>query len=212
VHLASVAAEGVGWPDQLPLLPHPGEIIVGVVAFAILYWLYSTKVVPRMEELYAERSAAIEGGMKQAEEAQAAAQAALDQYNAQLHEARAEANKIREDARAQGASIVTEMRGQAQAESTRITEAAKKQIDAERQSAVVSLRSQVGAMSTELASRIVGESLHDEARQSGIVDRFLAELESGDIKPEKVGSASVAQGSAAGSDDPTADTTFTQGS
>ncbi len=212
MHLASVAAEGVGWPDQLPLLPHPGEIIVGVVAFAILYWLYSTKVVPRMEELYAERSAAIEGGMKQAEEAQAAAQAALDQYNAQLHEARAEANKIREDARAQGASIVTEMRGQAQAESTRITEAAKKQIDAERQSAVVSLRSQVGAMSTELASRIVGESLHDEARQSGIVDRFLAELESGDIKPEKVGSASVAQGSAAGSDDPTADTTFTQGS
>lgn len=206
MHLASIAAEGVGWPDQLPLLPHPGEIVVGVVAFAILYWLFSTKVVPRMEELYAERSAAIEGGMKQAEEAQAAAQAALDQYNAQLHEARAEANKIREDARAQGASIVTEMRGQAQSESARITDAAKKQIDAERQSAVVSLRSQVGAMSTELASRIVGESLHDETRQSGIVDRFLAELEAGDIQPEKVGAA------AEGSDDPTADTTFTQGS
>lgn len=202
------AADDNGWGGKLPLIPHPAELIVALIAFGLLYWLISTKVVPRMEELYTERAAAIEGGMKQAEEAQAQAQAALDQYNAQLHEARAEANKIREDARAQGASIVTEMRGQAQAESTRITEAAKKQIDAERQSAVVSLRSHVGAMSTELASRIVGESLQDQTRQSGIVDRFLAELEAGDIKLEKVGTASTASGS----EEPTGDTTFDQGS
>ncbi|MEO7070257.1 MAG: F0F1 ATP synthase subunit B [Nostocoides sp.] len=212
IHAAIPAADGNGWGGQLPLIPHPAELIVALVAFAILYWLYATKVVPRMEELYAERAAAIEGGMKQAELAQAQAQAALDQYNAQLHEARAEANKIREDARAQGASIVAEMRGQAQSESARITEAGKKQIDAERQSAVVSLRSQVGAMSTELASRIVGESLHDQARQSGIVDRFLAELEAGDIVPEKVGAAASAASAAAGTDEPTGDTTFDQGS
>jgi len=52
------------------------------------------------------------------------------------------------------------------------------------------LRSEVGRLSTDLASRIVGESLHEEARQKGIVDRFLAELESGDIRPERAGSAS----------------------
>lgn len=202
------AADDNGWGGKLPLIPHPAELIIALIAFAILYWLYSTKVVPKMEELYAERAAAIEGGMKLAEDAQAQAKAALEQYNAQLREARAEANKIREDARAQGASIVAEMRGQAQSESDRITEAGKKQIDAERQSAVVSLRSQVGAMSTELASRIVGESLHDEARQSGIVDRFLAELEAGDIRPEKVGAASTS----AAPDEPTGDTTFEQGS
>jgi F-type H+-transporting ATPase subunit b len=45
----------------------------------------------------------------------------------------------------------------------------------------------VGRLSTELASRIVGESLHDEARQSGIVERFIAELESGAVRPETVG-------------------------
>ena len=58
---------------------------------------------------------------------------------------------------------------------------------AERAQAVVSLRSEVGRLSTELASRIVGESLHDQARQSGIVDRFLAELELGEVRPETVG-------------------------
>jgi F-type H+-transporting ATPase subunit b len=190
VVLASVkAAEGVGWPDALPLLPHPAELIVGLIAFAILYWIYATKVVPKMEAMYEERAAAIEGGMQQAEAAQAEAKAALEKYNAQLAGARTEANEIRESAREQGASIVAEMRAQAQAEAARITESAKRQVDAERQQAVVQLRQEVGTLSTTLASKIVGESLEDEVRQKGIVDRFLADLEAGDLKPEKVAPA-----------------------
>lgn len=179
--------------DRLPILPLWGELVFGVVAFAILYWVVAKRVVPRLEEVYAERTAAIEGGMQQAEQAQAEAQAALEQYQAQLHEARAEANRIREEAREQGASIVAELRAQAQTEAARITDSAKKQIDAERQQAIVQLRSEFGTLSTDLASRIVGESLHDETRQKGIVDRFLAELEAGEIKPEKIGSPGAAQ-------------------
>ena len=185
---ATEAAEG-GWANLSPLIPHPVEIIGALIAFGILYWLFKTKVVPNMEALYEQRAAAIEGGIKQAEEAQEAANAALEQYNSQLQEARTEANKIREDAREQGASIVTEMRGQAQAEATRITESAKRQIEAERQQASVQLRSEVGALSTTLAGKIVGESLGDEVRRTGIVDRFLADLEAGDIKPEKIRAA-----------------------
>jgi F-type H+-transporting ATPase subunit b len=190
VVIASVPmAEETGWPSGFPLLPHPAEMIVGLIAFGILYWVYKSKVVPRMEQLYEERAAAIEGGMRQAEDAQAEARAALEKYNAQLAEARTEANEIRESAREQGASIVAEMREQAQAEANRITESAKRQIEAERQQAVVQLRQEVGTLSTTLASKIVGESLEDEVRQKGIVDRFLAELESGDVTPEKVAPA-----------------------
>ncbi len=185
--LASVkAAEGVGWPEALPLLPHPAELIVGLIAFGILYWLFATKVVPKMEAMYEERAAAIEGGMQQAEEAQAEARAALEKYNAQLAGARTEANEIRESAREQGASIVAEMRTQAQSEAARITESAKRQVEAERQQAVVQLRQEVGTLSTSLASKIVGESLEDEVRQKGIVDRVLADLETGEVTPEKV--------------------------
>jgi F-type H+-transporting ATPase subunit b len=178
--------------QRLPILPLMGELIFGLVAFAILYWVVAKMVVPNLEKAYAERTAAIEGGMQQAEEAQQQAQAALEQYQAQLTEARAEAARIREEAREQGAVIVAEMRSQAQAEASRITEAAQKQIEAERQQAVVSLRSEVGRLSTDLASRIVGESLQEETRQKGIVDRFLAELEAGEIQPEKVGAAAPA--------------------
>ena len=184
-HVAALVTAGEA--NQLPVLPHMGELIFGFVAIAILYYVVQRWVVPNLEKTYADRTAAIEGGMHQAEEAQQQAQAALEQYNAQLAEARVEASRIRGEAQEQGAAIIAEFRVQAQAEANRIAEAAHKQIEAERAQAVVSLRSEVGRLSTELASRIVGESLHEEARRSGIVDRFLAELERGAVRPETVG-------------------------
>ncbi len=180
---AASGDEGGFWATAAPIVPHPMEFFFGLVVFAILYWVVRSKVVPRLEKIYEQRAAAIEGGIARAEQAQQEAKLALEQYNAQLRDARGEANKIREDARAQGASIIAEMREQAQVEATRISETAHKQIEAERQAAIVSLRGEVGRLSTDLASRIVGESLHDETRQRGIVERFLAELESGEITP-----------------------------
>jgi F-type H+-transporting ATPase subunit b len=137
----------------------------------------SKYVVPQFEKMYAERTAAIEGAMEEAERARLEASAALGEYQEQLASARAEAGKIREEARAEGAQIIAEMREQAQAEANRITAAASQQIAAERQQAIVQLRTDVGALATDLASRIVGESLADSARQSRVVDRFLDELE-----------------------------------
>ena len=184
-HVAALVTAGEA--DKLPVLPHTGELIFGFIAIVILYLIVQKKVVPNLEKAYADRTAAIEGGMHKAEEAQQQAQAALEQYKAQLAEARAEASRIRQEAQAQGAAIIADLRAQAQTEAKRIAEAAQKQIEAERQQAVVSLRAEVGRLSIDLASRIVGESLHDQARQSGIVDRFLAELESGAVRPETVG-------------------------
>ena len=147
--LASVkAAKAWAGPRPCPCSRTPPSSSSASSRSAILYWIFATKVVPKMEAMYEERAAAIEGGMQQAEEAQAEAKAALEKYNAQLAGARTEANEIRESAREQGASIVAEMRGQAQAEAARITESAKRQVEAERQQAVVQLRQEVGTLST----------------------------------------------------------------
>lgn len=163
-----------------PLMPHPIELVVGLVAFAILFFFLRAKVFPRFEQVYQERRDAISGGIERAEAAQAEAQAALEQYRAHLAEARQEAAKIREDARAQGQAIINEMRAEAQAQAARIVEQARAQVEADRAAAFAALQAQVGDISTRLASRIVGESLEDEARQRRVVERFLAELESGE--------------------------------
>ncbi|MGD9959541.1 MAG: F0F1 ATP synthase subunit B [Nocardioides sp.] len=153
------------------------EFLLALVVFGILFFALKKYVIPTFEKTFAERTTAIEGGLKAAETKQAEADAKLAQLEKQLGDARHEAARIREEAREQGAQIIAEMREQAQAESTRIVEHGKAQIEAERQQAVTSLRAEVGSLATGLAGRIVGESLDDDARQSRVVERFLAELE-----------------------------------
>ncbi|SDQ73510.1 F0F1 ATP synthase subunit B [Quadrisphaera sp. DSM 44207] len=178
VVLAAAEAESHTEPTaELPILPHLGELVVGGICFAIILFLAWRYAVPRLEAVYAQRRQAIEGGMEEAQATQAEAERTLEEYRAQLAEARAEAARIREEARTEGAVIVAEMRERASAEAARITESAQRQVEAERQQAVAQLRAEMGVLATDLASRIVGESLADDARRSRVVDRFIAELE-----------------------------------
>ena len=172
-----LAAEEGFWATAYPVLPHPGELLIGTICFAVLLFVAYRTVVPRLETMLAQRQAAIEGGMEKAEKAQAEAEAALEEYRAQLADARAEAARIREEARSEGAKIIAEMRDRASSEAERITESAGRQVEAERLAAVTSLRTELGGLATQLAGRIVGEALTDSARQSRIVERFLTELE-----------------------------------
>jgi len=160
-----------------PLIPHTAELIVGAIAFSLLFLVLRSRVVPMFEKAFAARTEAIQGGMEKAERAQREAEVALQQYTAQLSESRGEAQKIREEARVQGAAIIEDLRGKAQEEAARITAAAASSIEAERQQAIASLRNEVGTLATQLASKIVGEALDDQVRQSRIVDRFLEDLE-----------------------------------
>ena len=163
--------------SENPLLPAWIEIILAVVFILLLTVVIARFVVPRFEATYAERTAAIQGGIEKAEQAQEAAQAALEQYNAQLAEARTEAARIREDAKTQGTQILAELREQAQAEATRIRTLGEAQLEAERAQVMAQLRSEIGGLATTLASRIVGESLEDDERARRTVDRFIADLE-----------------------------------
>jgi F-type H+-transporting ATPase subunit b len=162
-----------------PLLPHTIEIVLSLVVFGLLFFAVKKFVAPKFEEIYTERAKAIEGGLAAAETKQAEADAKLAELEKQLADARHEAARIREEAREQGAAIVVEMREQAQTEAARIVDHGKAQIEAERQQAVTSLRVEVGSLATNLAGRIVGESLDDDARQARVVERFLADLEAG---------------------------------
>ena len=162
---------------QSPLVPKPAELIVGVIAFALLFMVLRKFVTPMFEKAFAARTEAIQGGIEKAERAQLEAAKALESYTAQLADARGEAAKIREEAPVQGAAIIEDLRAQAQEEAARITAAAHSSIEAEREKAISSLRAEVGTLAVDLASKIVGEALEDQVRQSRIVDRFLEDLE-----------------------------------
>ena len=171
--MVHVAAEQL----QNPLIPNLTELIVGLVTFGIIFFALWKVLLPRLNKTLSERTDAIEGGLQRAEQTQAEADRTLAADREQLAEARHEAARLREEAREQGAQIIAEMREQAQAEARRLVDGAHAQIEADRQQAIQSLKTEVGGLAVDLASRVVGESLTDEARQRRVVERFLDELD-----------------------------------
>ena len=184
MRLTALLAETAETENQNPLIPEIAELVIGSLAFFVVFFVLARKLLPNIRKTLEQRSDAIEGGIKRAEEAQAEAQRTLEEYRAQLAEARHEAARLREEAREQGVSIIAEMREQAVAEARRITEAAQQQIDADRKLAFTQLRQEVGTLAVDLASRVVGESLEDEARRRRVVDRFLDELDASAARVE----------------------------
>lgn len=171
--MASVAIT----PMESNFLVPNATFFVELAAFALLLFLLAKYVIPPINRAMTARQDAIREQFAELDEAKTEAHAAEEEFKSQIADARHEAARIREEAREQGAQIIAEMREQAQAEAARIVEHAHAQIEADRKAAQASLRSEVGTLATTLAGRIVGESLDDEARQSRVVDRFLAELE-----------------------------------
>lgn len=176
-----LAAEGA---EQLPLeggntilLPKAYDIVWSLVVFLVIFLLFWKFVLPKFQEVLAEREDKIKGGIERAETAQAQAKAALEKNNAQLAEARAEAAEIREAARQKGKEIEAEARTKAEEESRRIVESGEKQLLASREQVVAELRNELGQNSINLAEELLGTELSDSTRRSNTIDNFLSQLD-----------------------------------
>ncbi len=96
-----------------PLIPPIPELVIGLIAFVIVFGFLAKKLLPNINKVLDERREAIEGGIEKAEAAQTEAQSVLEQYKAQLAEARHEAARLRQEAQEQGATLIAEMRAEA---------------------------------------------------------------------------------------------------
>src|SRR6218665_828704 len=169
--LVTYAAEEAG---HNPLIPAWYDIIWSAVCFIVILVVVWTVALPKMYALLDARSAAIEGNIAKADEAQKQAEAALEEDTRQLPQAPTEAGEIREAAREDGKKIVAEAKDTATSEAARVTATAHTQIEAERQAALVSLRSEVGTLALDLAGGVVGEAPSDDTKAKGGGGRLLA--------------------------------------
>jgi F-type H+-transporting ATPase subunit b len=147
-------------------------------AFLVIFYLLRRYVLPPVQKALNERQEIIAKQMEDAEETKSQLAAAQTEYRNAMTEAASRAAQVREEARADAAAIREEMLAKAREEADRIIAAGRDHLVAERQTIVRELRSDIGSLAVDLASRIVGESLADEARQRGTVERFLAEMDS----------------------------------
>jgi F-type H+-transporting ATPase subunit b len=177
--LAQAEEHGEEVSEAKDLYPAVGELIVGLVAFAILFFFTWKWVLPRVRTVLEERQQAIQGEMERAEAERVEAQKLQEQYRQQLAGAREEANRIIEGARATAEQLRRDIQVKAEEESEAIVARAQDEIRAERERAFQELRGQVGSISVELAERIVEESIDERAHQR-LIDDFIESVAAGD--------------------------------
>jgi F-type H+-transporting ATPase subunit b len=163
--------------EGIELLPEPPELIWGLVAFLILMGLMLKFVFPKLNQTLEERAAAIQGKMEEADERLSDAEEAKRSYEASIADARGEASRIIDEAKTTAESLRADIVAKAEAEAAVIVERAQTEVLAERDRALQELRTQVGAISVELAARIVEREL-DTATHQGLVDEYIQQLSS----------------------------------
>ncbi|MEA2508804.1 MAG: F-type H+-transporting ATPase subunit b [Actinomycetota bacterium] len=159
------------------ILPATAELVWGAICFAVVAFLLIKFAFPRIKETIEARERAIQGSHEEAERARDEAKGLLDDYKKQLAEARSEANRIIEEGRQSAEQVRKDLVARAETDAEGIVARARDQIQQERQRTIQELQSQIGAMSIELAEKVVGRSL-DGATQRELVDAYINQVTS----------------------------------
>lgn len=160
-----------------PLIPEVPEIVWSAIVIALLFAIILKLIYPRYVEIMNERANKIESGLANAEQAEQKTEQAQAQAQATIRLAHEEATQIRNEAQESAKRVLAEAKERAGKEAERIVQNAQRQIEAERQAAEITLKTDVGLLATELAQKIVGEQLQDRELSARVVDRFLDQLE-----------------------------------
>jgi F-type H+-transporting ATPase subunit b len=164
--------------DKADLYPQWQELVVGAIAFAILFFFMWKWVLPRINALLEERRQKIQGELERAEHTRTEADSILAEYRQQLAGAREESGRIIEEARNTAEQLRHDLEARAEEEAQATVARAPEEIRAERDRVFQELRTQVGEIAVELAGRVVGESLDPSAHER-LIDQYIDEVASG---------------------------------
>ena len=158
-----------------PLKPGNNEIIWGSLSFLVLLiamWKFGVPAVKNMEKAREDR---IRNDLEGAEQAKADAEAEKAQYLAQIAGAKDEAGRLIEEARQAAESVRADLIARAEQEAADIRARAQADIANQTNQAMAQLRTDVAALSIDLAGRIVERNLDTDTNRQ-LVDSFIDQV------------------------------------
>ena len=172
-----LAAEEGDEPEGIDLLlPETSELIAGAIAFAIIGFFVWKWVFPALNRALEARQEAVTSRLSDAEASKVEAEKLLEDYKAQLADARSEGDRIIEEARQTAEAMKADIVGKANSEADEIRRKARADATSERARAEAELRREVATLSLDVAERVVGAGLDRDA-QAALVDRYIDELQ-----------------------------------
>lgn len=158
-----------------------GTVIVELITFLVMLAVLARYVYPEIVRLAEARQRTIAEQLKLAEDARTAAEARLKDAEARLNDARKTAQGVLDAAGKSAEQLRQEIRQKAEDESKRTVEAARKEIEAERDQAIRSVRNEVADLVVSATERVIGETLDDHKHRQ-LIERAIQEVASGDGK------------------------------
>ncbi len=158
------------------LAPGVGLMFWQLVIFLVVFFLLRALAWKPIMSSLKTRDAMIDDSIKQAETArdEVAQMKADNEYL--LQEARAERDKIVNDALAVANKIKEEAKSETSVIADKMLQDAKATIQNEKKAALTEVKDLVGSLSLEIAEKVMREKLSDDASQKSLVDKFLKDV------------------------------------
>ncbi|RDB63263.1 ATP synthase F0 subunit B [Gordonibacter sp. 28C] len=161
------------------ILPDMAEFIPMLIIFIVLWIILAKFGWPMFESMLDKREKMIKDALEKSEEARIESERVLEEYRAQLADAKTQAAQIVADAKQTGEAAKADITAKAQSEATDMIAKAKAAIEAEKKAAIAELQSSVADTSVAVAARLIGEDLTDGEHRK-IIERYVNEAGSFD--------------------------------
>jgi F-type H+-transporting ATPase subunit b len=155
-----------------------GTVIVELVTFLIMLAILARFVYPEIVRLAEARQRAVAQQLEEAEKARKDADARLEEAQRKLDDARKTAQQVIDAASKSGELARQDLKQKADEEARRTVENARKQIEAERDQAIRSVRSEVADLVLVATEKVIGETLDDKKHQR-LIQQAIEEVASG---------------------------------
>jgi F-type H+-transporting ATPase subunit b len=157
------------------IIPLTSELLVSLVSFAVLFVVMWKFALPPITKMLDERADKIRESLQKAEETRVEAERLLDEYKAQLAEARLESNRVIEQGRKIAESMKDEIVAKANEEREAILARAREEIQGEKRIALAELQASVADLSVAVAGRIIGSTL-SASDHAALIEKYVAEV------------------------------------
>ena len=157
------------------LLPETGLLFWMLLSIIVVFAVLAKFGFPVITRMVEERREYVEQSLQAAKEANDQLAQVKSQSEALLQSAREQQMKILNEASATRDQIVAEAKAQAQAETQRQIEDAKRQIRLEQDAAIRAARSEIALLAVDIAQKVIREKLDNTPAQMSMIDRLLDE-------------------------------------
>lgn len=156
--------------------PGIGLIFWTLVTFLLVLFLLAKFAWGPISDALVQRESFIEDSLKAAENAKAEMASLKAENERLLDEAKVERDRIIKEANAAAKRIVEEANAEASKEAQKRVEEARIAIQTEKQAALAEVKTQVAALSVQIAEKLMRQELKNEAAQKALVQDYIKDL------------------------------------